>query len=107
VHLGDPLEDLAWSIDPVWRWAGDERAGGLVERERAIEIWERAVGRSADRDSLHWWELFSSVKGQGIWVSGAKEFTDGKNQDLILALSSWLMTNSQNRAALCAMGHLQ
>ncbi len=106
VHLGDPLEDLAWSIDPVWRWAGDDRAGGLVGRERAIAIWEQAVGRSADADALHWWELFSSVKGQGIWVSGAKEFSDGKNQDLILALSSWLMTNSQNRAALSAMGHL-
>jgi hypothetical protein len=46
------------------------------------------------------------VKGQAIWVSGAKEFTDGKNQDLILALSSWLMQNSQDRAALAELGHL-
>jgi aminoglycoside phosphotransferase (APT) family kinase protein len=105
-HLGDPLEDLAWSINPVWRWAGDERAGGLVPTEDAIRIWEEASGLRADRDALRWWEVFSSVKGQAIWASGAHEFTGGVNQDLILALSSWLMSNSQDRAALNALGKL-
>ncbi len=106
-HLGDPLEDLAWGLNPVWRWAHDGRAGGLVPREDAIRIWEKASGLRADPGALHWWELFSSVKAQAIWVSGAREFTDGKNQDLILALSSWLMQNSQDRAALAEMGYLQ
>jgi aminoglycoside phosphotransferase (APT) family kinase protein len=106
-HLGDPLEDLAWSINPVWRWARDGRAGGLAVNSEAIRIWEEASGLRADPEALHWWELFSSVKGQAIWVSSAKEFTDGKNQDLILALSGWLMGNSQDRAALLAMGRLE
>jgi len=105
-HLGDPLEDLAWGLNPVWRWAHDERAGGLVPQDEAIRIWERASGLRAVPEALHWWEVFSSVKGQGIWVSGAKEFTDGKNQDLILALSSWLMQNSQDRAVLAKLGYL-
>jgi len=106
-HLGDALEDLAWSINPVWRWAGDERAGGLAPREEAIRIWEESSGLRADPAALHWWEVFSSVKGQAIWVSGAREFTDGKNQDLILGLSAWLMGNSQDRAALSALGYLK
>ncbi len=106
-HLGDPLEDLAWSINPVWRWARDERAGGLAPREDAIRIWEEASGLVADPDALHWWELFSSVKGQAIWISGAEEFSRGRNQDLILALSAWLWGNSQDRAALYEMGHLK
>lgn len=105
-HLGDPLEDLAWSLNPVWRWARDERAGGLAPREEAIRIWEEASGLRADPDGLRWWELFSSVKGQAIWISGAREFSDGRNQDPILALSSWLMGNSQDRAALLALGRL-
>jgi aminoglycoside phosphotransferase (APT) family kinase protein len=105
-HLGDPLEDLAWSLNPVWRWAGDERAGGLVSRNEAIRIWEEASGLRADAEALRWWEAFSSVKGQAIWVSGAQQFTAGKNQDLILALSAWLMGNSQDRAALDTLGHL-
>ena len=105
-HLGDPLEDLAWSINPVWRWGRDARAGGLVPAERAVAIWERASGLRADPAALRWWEVFSSVKGQGIWVSSAREFTEGKNQDLILALSGWLVGNSQDRAALAALGKL-
>ena len=106
-HLGDPLEDLAWSINPVWRWAGDERAGGLVPREDAIAIWEKSSGLRADPDALRWWEVFSSVKGQGIWVSSAQEFTAGKNQDPILGLSAWLVGNAQDRAALLALSRLE
>lgn len=105
-HLGDPLEDLAWGINPVWRWARDGRAGGLAHRDEAIRIWEEASGLRAEPASLHWWEVFSSVKGQAIWISGAREFSTGRNQDPILALSSWLMGNSQDRAALYDLGHL-
>jgi aminoglycoside phosphotransferase (APT) family kinase protein len=105
-HLGDPLEDLAWGLNPIWRWARDERAGGLARREDAIRIWEEASGLLAEPAALRWWEVFSGVKGQAIWTSGGKEFTDGKNQDLILGLSSWLMGNSQDRALLHDLGHL-
>jgi aminoglycoside phosphotransferase (APT) family kinase protein len=105
-HLGDPLEDLAWGLNPVWCWAHDERVGGLVARDEASHIWERASGLHADPAALRWWEVFSSVKGQAIWVSSAKEFTAGKNQDIILALSAWLMHNSQDRAMLAELGHL-
>ncbi len=105
-HLGDPLEDLAWGLNPVWRWARDDRAGGLASHDEAVRIWERASGLRADPVALHWWELFSCVKGQAIWVSGAREFSDGKNNDIILALSGWFMRNSQNRAALYGLGHL-
>jgi len=105
-HLGDPLEDLAWGINPVWRWARDERAGGLATREEAIRFWEEASGLAADPDALHWWEVFSSVKGQAIWVAGAREFSTGSNQDLVLGISGWLMGNSQDRAALHDLGKL-
>jgi len=103
-HLGDPLEDLAWGLNPVWQ-TPDGLAGGLATREEAVRIWEESSGLRADDEALRWWELFSSVKGQAVWVSSAKEFTDGKNQDLILALASWLMGNRQDKAMLAAMGH--
>jgi aminoglycoside phosphotransferase (APT) family kinase protein len=105
-HLGDPLEDLAWGLNPIWRWAKDELAGGLLPRAEAIRLWEQSSGLVADAAALHWWELFSCVKGQGIWVSSALEYQEGKNQDPILAMSGWLMTNSQDRAALALLGRL-
>ena len=103
-HLGDPLEDLAWGLNHVWSRGG--LAGGLAPRADAISLWEKASGLRADPDALHWWDVFTSVKGQAIWISSAKVFSDGKNQDLILGLAAWLMGNSQDRAALADLGHL-
>jgi aminoglycoside phosphotransferase (APT) family kinase protein len=105
-HLGDPLEDLAWSINRIWCWARDGRAGGLLPRERAIAIWERASGLRADPDDLHWWDLFSSVKGIGIWLSGAKEFATGANSDPVLGMTGWWLCNAQDRAMLETLGKL-
>jgi len=105
-HLGDPLEDLAWSLNRTWHWAQDERAGGLLPRERAIEIWQRASGLRADPVALHWWDLFSSVKGLGIWVSSGKEYATGSNADPVLGFTSWWLTNAQDRAILETMGKL-
>ncbi len=105
-HLGDPLEDLAWGINRVWCWQKDDRVGGLLPRERALRIWEDASGLEAEPEALRWWELFSSVKGQGIWVSSAKEYAQGRNQDPVLALSGWMQMNSQDRAALETLGRL-
>jgi aminoglycoside phosphotransferase (APT) family kinase protein len=105
-HLGDPLEDLGWGLNRIWCWGGDDRRGGLLPREQAIAIWEKASGLKADPAALHWWELFNCVKGQGIWVSSAKAWMDGQNREPILIFSAWRMLNMQDRAALELMGQL-
>ena len=105
-HLGDPLEDLAWSLSRVFHWARDDRAGGLLPHEEAIAVWERSAGRKADRAALHWWSLFTAVKGQAIWLAAGKEFIEGRNRDPMLALPGLLMGNSQDRAALDLMEKL-
>jgi aminoglycoside phosphotransferase (APT) family kinase protein len=107
VHIGDPLEDLAWGLNRVWRFQNDDRAGGLVPMGDAIRLWEHASGARADRQALRWWEMFSCVKGQAIWVSAAKAFASGGNRDLIMPIAAWMQANSQDRAALELMGHLQ
>ena len=106
-HLGDPIEDLAWSLSRIWCWARDDRPGGLLPRERAIELWEEASGLRADAETLHWWELFSGVKGLGIWLSSGCEYATGTNHDPVLGFTGWWLPNSQNRAILETMGHLK
>jgi aminoglycoside phosphotransferase (APT) family kinase protein len=105
-HLGDPLEDLGWGINRIWCMARDDRRGGLLPKGEAVAIWERASGLKADPAALHWWELFNCVKGQGIWVSSARAWTDNENRDPIMIYSAWLMLNPQDRAALELMGRL-
>ena len=104
-HLGDPLEDLGWSLNPVWSF-GTGIAGGLLPRADAIAIWERASGLKADPAALHWWELFNCVKGQAIWVSSARAWLDGGNREPIMVYPPWALQNAQDRAALKVMGRL-
>lgn len=85
-HIGDPLEDLAWALDPLWS-ADRERAGGMLSRDDAIAVWERASGLKADGVALNWWSMFASFKGLAIWISSAKEFQAGTNTDPVMAFS--------------------
>ena len=104
-HLGDPLEDLGWSLNPIWTF-GRGLAGGLVPDAQAIAIWERASGLTADPAALHWWTLFNCVKGQGIWVGSAAAFTKGGNKAPIMIYPAWWLINAQDRAMLQVMGRL-
>jgi aminoglycoside phosphotransferase (APT) family kinase protein len=105
-HLGDPLEDLAWGLNPVWCFGRGELAGGLCDKAHAIRTWERASGLEADPAALHWWTLFNCVKGQAIWVGSARAFIDGGNREPIMVYPAWWLMNAQDRAILKVMGKL-
>lgn len=106
-HIGDPIEDVAWSFNQAWHWGKDGRPGGIVDRETAIQTWERASGLTCDRVALHWWEVFSQVKAQGIWLTGARSFQEGRTNELILALVSYNLINAQDQFFLQTTGRLQ
>lgn len=80
-HIGDPLEDVTWAIDPFWpitrHWPLDL---GLAN-------WEAASGQTIDREALHWWQLFSAVKACVIWTTAASSYASGKNREMTMALS--------------------
>ncbi len=96
-HIGDPLEDLAWSLDPLWGWPEKHLAGGLLPRRRAIEIWRNASGLEVHAEAFRWWQVFASVKGLAIWISSTEDFANGSTKEPILAMAGWVMTDRQNR----------
>ncbi len=96
-HIGDPLEDLAWSLDPLWGWPDRNLAGGLLPREEAIALWEKASGFKVDRQAFRWWQVFASLKGLAIWISSSEDFANGSTKEPILAIAGWMMTDRQNR----------
>lgn len=96
-HIGDPLEDLAWSLDPLWAWPVRELAGGLLPRRQAVAIWSAASGMTVDAAALRWWQVFASLKGLAIWISSTEDFVNGESKEPILATAGWLMTDRQNR----------
>ncbi|MDB4150754.1 phosphotransferase family protein [Pseudomonadales bacterium] len=99
-HLGDPLEDLAWSLDPLWCWESPALAGRLLPPSEAIAIWEKSSGLRVDPQHFTWWRVFASLKGLAIWISSTENFQNGESQAAILAMAGWMMTDRQNRILL-------
>ena len=80
-HVGDPLEDVSWAIDPFWPITRH------LPLEDGLAQWEAASGLSVDRDALSWWQLFSAVKASVIWTTAASSYASGKNREMTIALS--------------------
>ena len=95
-HIGDPLEDLGWAMEPLWCYGETDRVSGMLPRADAIAIWEAASGLTVDHAALAWWDLFASVKGAAIWISSAKEYRAGGLKDPVLGLSGWYTARRQD-----------
>jgi aminoglycoside phosphotransferase (APT) family kinase protein len=80
-HVGDPLEDIAWALDPMWSM------GRYFDEERGLKLWEEASGTTIDRDALDWWRLFAAIKASAIWTTAEKSFEEGTSREMVLALT--------------------
>lgn len=108
-HLGDPLEDLAWTCLLNWRLtptAGvrGDRIGGIARREEAFATYEAASGVRVDPAALHWWDVFSHVKAVGIWLTGGRSFVDGRTHEPLMALIPRMLNAVQYNAILDLLG---
>lgn len=103
-HLGDPLEDLGWALDPIWDHFEPGRVCGMTTRENALDTWKAASGLEIDPAALRWWSLFNSVKGRGIWTSAFREFVDGGRTDPVLGVSGWYTAIRQDEIIAAQLG---
>lgn len=95
-HIGDPHEDLAWALDPMWSHYPHQPLAG-IPRAEAIGLWEAASGLTFDPAAHAWWSLFAAVKGIAIWTSAGRAFASGANMDLVNAWSAWYCTQFHDR----------
>ena len=80
-HIGDPLEDVAWGLDPFWPITRH------YPLDDGLALWEAASGLKVDRAALDWWQLFTAVKCCAIWTTAANGFASCKNREMTMALS--------------------
>jgi aminoglycoside phosphotransferase (APT) family kinase protein len=85
VHLGDPLEDLAWCACELWR-GGTPLAGALVPPEAFSELYAKASGRTVDPQRMEFYRVLSVVKMIAIMLTGIRAFRDGRTSDLRMAI---------------------
>jgi aminoglycoside phosphotransferase (APT) family kinase protein len=89
-HAGDPMEDIGWVCVKSWRWAGDDRVGGLCSRDDFYRLYEEASGTRVDRDAVRFWEVLGNLKLAVIFITGTKAIVQGKTPDLLLALTAFI-----------------
>ena len=99
VHLGDPMEDVAWFCVKMWRWAGDETVGGLLDREEFYRLYEQYGGMPVDREAVRFWEILGNVKLAIIFVTGIRSYCEGLTSDILLALTSRLKPGIEEEIA--------
>ncbi len=89
-HIGDPYEDLAWALDPLWSHGDSARAAATLPRAEAIRCWEESSGRRFDAGMFRWWQLFAGVEGLAIWISSAHEVAKGHTADPVMTFAAVL-----------------
>jgi aminoglycoside phosphotransferase (APT) family kinase protein len=85
VHIGDPLEDLAWAASRFWRGQTD-MPGILVEREKFFQFYIDAGGSPLDEARLRFYDLLAAVKMTAIMLTGMRAFADERTKDLRMAI---------------------
>lgn len=87
VHIGDPMEDLAWLCLRTWRFGKDDRAvGGFGSLEELRAAYEKAGGRWRE-DAFDWWTVARTLWwGLGL-ARQAQAFMDGESDSIVLAAS--------------------
>ena len=64
VHHGDPTEDLGWACVKAWRFGTAPPVGGFGDRTQLLDGYRRVAGWAPDPDTLHWWEVYGTLR----WV---------------------------------------
>ena len=92
VHLGDPVEDLAWIYRPLW---SPER---FLDLEGFVCCYENAGGPPVDRSALVYHRVLAEVKFAAISLRAAAGFARGTTSNLRLADRAATVTSSLSRA---------
>jgi len=87
VHIGDPMEDLAWICLRTWRFGSDSREVGGFGR---LDDLRRAYADSGGRwrqDAFEWWTM-ARTAWWGIGLAAqAVAFVEGRSNSLVHAAS--------------------
>ena len=84
----NPLEDIGWFCARCWRFGEWGReAGGMGSREAFYRGYERASGRSIDRDAVPYWEMMAAVRWAVIALQQGQRHASGGQSSLELALT--------------------
>jgi aminoglycoside phosphotransferase (APT) family kinase protein len=86
-HIGDPMEDVGWLVQRMWRFRNDAlEVGGFGTRDDLRAGYQEAGGEWNERRFL-WWKAQGTLRW-GLGLAGqAKQHLDGSVPSIVLAAS--------------------
>jgi aminoglycoside phosphotransferase (APT) family kinase protein len=90
VHLGDPVEDIAWAYRSLW---GPQ---AFLSLDEFVARYTELSGIPVEPETLRFYRRLGEVKHSIISLTGARSFMDGRTRNLFLAdrastITSYLM----------------
>lgn len=85
VHLGDPLEDLAWLCVKAWRFGAPLPVGGVGTIDQLLGAYEAVAGSPVDRDAFDWWLVQKTLQWGIICMGQASVHLSGALRSVELA----------------------
>lgn len=77
-HLGDPVEDVAWALQPMRR--REQQIPGHWEADHARAWYEQRTGFTVPDDSFRWWTVLACLKSSAIALTGLRAYVTGQGQ---------------------------
>lgn len=72
VHIGSPMEDIAWLCTRPWRFSRPDLAvGGFGERRDLYDAYQEVSGIQVNEEEVRYWEIFGLLRWAiyNIWQS--------------------------------------
>ena len=85
VHVGDPLEDLAWLCVKAWRFGARPEAAGVGTVDELLAAYRAAGGGPVDRAPFHWWLVAKTLQWGIICMKQAAVHLTGATRSVELA----------------------
>jgi aminoglycoside phosphotransferase (APT) family kinase protein len=85
VHRGDPMEDLGWLCVKAWRFGAPGAVGGFGTRADLIEGYTAAGGKAPSPETLHWWEVYGTLRWAILCRYQAERYLSGADPSIELA----------------------
>ena len=84
-HRGDPVEDIGWLCAPAWRFGGAGEVAGVGSVDELLDAYESAGGGRIDPATVHWWQVYATVKWATICALQASAHLSGATRSVELA----------------------
>lgn len=86
-RIGDPMEDVAWPCQRMWRFREDAKTVGGLAGVPVFRDAYVAAGGEWDDDRFHWWRVLGTVRW-GLGLAGqARQHLDGSFPSIVMAAS--------------------